>query len=87
MCAVLLLLTPEVLFVVDEFGDTQEQAYAMADISCLQSGADPSVVFIVPKASTKNGDADGDKVWITVGMIEMVWISSCHVDLFYLPAK
>ena len=60
--AVLLLLTQEVLFVVDSTGDSQQQAYAMADISCQQSAADPTVVYVVPRTGAQGSGTSKDKV-------------------------
>ncbi|ELT92184.1 hypothetical protein CAPTEDRAFT_228271 [Capitella teleta] len=46
---VFLLLTAEILFVLDEFADEQDQAHSLTQISCQGSAADPTLLLITPK--------------------------------------
>ena len=60
---VVLVLTREVLFIVDEVQDVQQQAFTITELECVEETWDPQLVRIIVKDGKKSATRWVSSTW------------------------
>ena len=72
---VVLVLTREVLFIVDEVQDVQQQAFTITELECVEETWDPQLVRIIVKDGKKSATR-----WVSTS-------SALKMDFIYFSSK